>query len=204
VVVQAPVKLPRVGFVVAGGRSTRMGRDKALLPWEGTTLLDHAIARLDAVCADVRILCGPTSRYEDRGRPLVLDEIPDAGPLAAIAAGLRGAGPWGGLFLAVDLPGVPVGLLRMLAEGDGDADADVPVFHGPQPLCAVYRSRCLKAIDARLAAGDLKMTSFWPELRVRTVGHETLSRFGDPGDIFRNVNAPDDYGDATASTTRPA
>jgi molybdopterin-guanine dinucleotide biosynthesis protein A len=194
VVVQAPVDGGPVGFVVAGGLSTRMGRDKALLPWRGTTLLDHALARLDAVCADVRILCGPAARYEDRGRPLVRDEIPDAGPLAAIAAGLRAAGRAAGLFLAVDLPGVPIDLLRMLAMSDGEADADVPVIdEGPQPLCALYGPQCLRVIDARLAAGERKMTSFWPDLRVRTVGQEALSRFGDPAHIFRNVNAPSDY-----------
>ena len=61
-VVQAEEVSRTVGYVVAGGRSVRMGRDKALLPWENGTLLDHAIARLRAVCDEVRILSGPASR----------------------------------------------------------------------------------------------------------------------------------------------
>ena len=64
-----------VGFVVAGGQSRRMGRDKALLPWNGGTLLDHAVTRLRAVCRDVRVLSGADRRYADRGLPVDVDAI---------------------------------------------------------------------------------------------------------------------------------
>jgi len=192
VVVQAPLSARPVGFVVAGGLSTRMGRDKALLPWQGSTLLDHAIARLAAVCSDVRILCGPVPRYEDRGRLLVVDAIPDGGPLAALAAGLESAGDAAGLYLGVDLPLVSVALLAALADMEGDAV--VPVAPGgPEPLCALYRPGCRAAVRARLAAGERKMTSFWADVRVRTLEGEALAAFGDPRRIFHNVNAPADY-----------
>ncbi len=192
-VVQAPLTVRPVGFVVAGGLSTRMGRDKALLPWQGSTLLDHAIARLSSVCSEVRILCGPAPRYEDRGRPLVVDAIPDGGPLAGIAAGLESAGDAGGVYLGVDLPLVTVALLATLTAMT-DADAIVPVTpEGPEPLCAVYRAGCRDAVRARLAAGDRRMTSFWPDVRVRALEGAALAAFGDPRRIFRNVNAPADY-----------
>jgi molybdopterin-guanine dinucleotide biosynthesis protein A len=193
VVVQAPLSVRPVGFVVAGGRSTRMGRDKALLPWQGSTLLDHAIARLSAVCGEVRILCGPGPRYEDRGRPLVVDAIPDGGPLAGIAAGLESAGDAAGVYLGVDLPHVPVALLEMLIALT-DADAIVPVTPGgPEPLCAVYGPGCRDAVRARLAAGDRRMTSFWPDVRVREWGPADIGRFGPPADLFANLNGPLDY-----------
>ena len=189
-VVQAPLT---VGYVVAGGRSTRMGRDKALLAWDGATLLDHAITRLAAVCGDVRILCGPRERYADRGRPLVLDAS-DGGPLAALSAALDDAGGADALCLGVDLPRVTPALLAALAALDGNADAVVPVTpRGPEPLCALYRASCGDAIARRLAAGDFKMTSFWPDVRVRTLEGDALAAFGDPAELFANVNAPDDY-----------
>ena len=135
--------------MVAGGLSTRMGRDKALLPWQGSTLLDHAIARLAAVCGDVRILCGPAPRYEDRGRPLVVDAIPDGGPLAGLAAGLESAGDAAGLYLGVDLPLVTVALLAALAAMQDDADAVVPVTpEGPSP-CARSTARGAAPRSAR-------------------------------------------------------
>ena len=193
-VVQAPLRSRAVGFVVAGGLSTRMGRDKARLPWQGSTLLDHAIARLAAVCSEVRVLCGPVPRYEESGRPLVVDAIPDGGPLAGIAAGLESAGDAAGLYLGVDLPFITVSLLAALAAMEDDADAVVPVTPGgPEPLCALYRPGCRGPVRARLAAGDRRMTSFWPDVRVRTLEGKALAAFGDPRRIFHNVNAPADY-----------
>lgn len=182
-----------VGFAVAGGQSQRMGRDKALLPWSETDLLGHALARLRAVTDDVRILCGPSPRYAERGVPLVVDRLTDAGPIAGIAAGLEECGGRPGLFLAVDLPLVPVTLLAHLAERGGSWDAVVPVSsRGPEPLCAAYAPSCLEPIRRRVAAGEMRMTSFWPEVRVLELGPLELQAFGDPEGFFRNLNTPTD------------
>jgi molybdopterin-guanine dinucleotide biosynthesis protein A len=181
------------GFVVAGGHSRRMGRDKALLPWGDTDLLGHALARLRGVAGDVRILCGPEPRYLDRGVPVETDLVHDTGPLAGVLTGLTAATGRPGLFLAVDLPRVPVALLaRLVALAEG-ADAVVPrSSRGPEPLCAVYGPACLEPIRRRVAAGELRMTSFWPGMRVREVRAEELAAFGDPDDLFRNLNTPAD------------
>ena len=182
-----------VGFAVAGGRSLRMGRDKALLPWGETDLLGHAIARLRAVTADVRVLCGPAPRYLDRGLPIVTDEVEEAGPLAGIVSGLGAAAGHRGLFLAVDLPHVPVSLLARLVELSEGWDAVVPVSpRGPEPLCALYGPACLAPMRRRMAAGELRMTAFWPDVRVRRPAAGELARHGDPDRVFRNLNAPGD------------
>jgi molybdopterin-guanine dinucleotide biosynthesis protein A len=182
-----------VGFVVAGGQSLRMGRDKALLPWSGGDLLDHAIARLRAVTADVRILCGPDRRYAERGLPVEPDVVAGAGPLAGVLAGLTAAPGRPGLYLAVDLPHVPVGLLARLLERARGGDAVVPVWpRGPEPLCAAYGPGCLEPIRRRLEAGDFEMTGFWPDVRVVEIGATELRELGDPEEMFRNLNAPED------------
>jgi molybdenum cofactor guanylyltransferase len=182
-----------VGFAVAGGRSLRMGRDKSLLPWETTDLLGHALARLRRACGDVRILCGPEPRYEGRGVSVLTDLVPGAGPLAGVLTGLTSAAGRPGLFLAVDLPLVPAALLaRLVALADG-FDAVVPVSpRGPEPLCAVYGPACLEPIRRRVTAGELKMTAFWPDVRVREVAPSALADFGDPAALFRNLNTPAD------------
>ena len=182
-----------VGFVVAGGRSRRMGSDKALLPWEGTDLLGHAIARLRAVTEDVRILCGPAPRYRDRGVPIEIDHVQDVGPLAGVMAGLAATARRPGLFLAVDLPQVPASLLARLVELADGWDAVVPVSpRGPEPLCAVYGPACLDPMRGRMAAGELRTTAFWPDVRVRQLAPEELAGHGDPDALFRNLNAPSD------------
>jgi molybdopterin-guanine dinucleotide biosynthesis protein A len=183
-----------VGFVVAGGKSRRMGADKALLPWEGSTLLDHAVARLRAVCDEVVVLPGAEPRYTDRGVPVVVDRDPDAGALGGVASGLEAVPDGRGLFLGVDLPFVPIALLRhLLALAEG-WDAVVPASpQGPEPLCAVYTSACREPVRRALTEGRLKMTAFWSDVRVRVVPPEELRPFGDPSSLFRNLNTPDDY-----------
>jgi molybdopterin-guanine dinucleotide biosynthesis protein len=182
-----------VAFVVAGGESRRMGRDKALLPWGGGDLLDHAVARLRAVARDVRILCGPARRYVERGLPVEPDAVSGAGPLGGVLTGLAAATGRPGLFLAVDLPNVPAALLARLAERVEGWDAVVPVSPGgAEPLCAAYGPGCLEPIRRRMAAGDLRMTAFWPDVRVLEVGAAELAAFGDPDEIFRNLNTPED------------
>ncbi len=171
-----------------------MGRDKALLPWGAGTLLDHTLGRLRQACDDVRILSGPEARYADRGVPVHVDVRTDAGSLGGIYTGLLELERPYGLFLGVDLPLVPVALLKHLLERAHGYDAVVPVSPaGPEPLCAVYARSCRRPIDRRMAAGEFKMTGFWPEVRVREVGAEELAAFGDPTLLFQNVNTAQDY-----------
>lgn len=185
-----------VGFAVAGGRSRRMGQDKALLAWGESTLLDHTIARLREACQAVRVLTGRQARYTDRGLPVDADVIPGTGPLGGLYTGLlRLTSGALGLFLAVDLPWVPVSLLRVLPGLAEGFDVVAPVWsRGPEPLCAVYRRTCLDPVLRRLKAGELRMTSFWSEVRVRRVGEAELLPHGDPAVFLRNVNTPQEYG----------
>jgi molybdopterin-guanine dinucleotide biosynthesis protein A len=170
-----------------------MGQDKALLPWGGATLLDLAIARLRECCREVVILCGPDPRYEDRGIPIAVDQARGAGPLGAVMTGLSRIDHRPAVFLAVDLPNVPAALLAHLVTLVPGYDAAVPVLpRGPEPLCAVYTAACLGPIQDRIAAGDLKMTSFWPRIRRREVLAEELAGFGGLGHVFRNINTADD------------
>jgi molybdopterin-guanine dinucleotide biosynthesis protein A len=195
--------LAAVGFVVAGGRSRRMGRDKALLGWGGATLIDHAIATLETVCSDVRLLSGLQRRYTDRGRAVVVDVAPEAGPLGGLAAALADAAPRAVILLAVDMPFVPGPLLRDLGESLEGWDVAVPVIPaGPEPLCAAYAAACLAPVQEALAAGDRKMTSFWPRVRVRERPAGDLARFGPPERMFRNLNDPSEYTAASNGRAR--
>jgi molybdenum cofactor guanylyltransferase len=188
-----------VGFVVAGGRSLRMGRDKALLEWEGGTLLDHAIDRLRAVCGEVRILGGSARRYADRGLPVDVDEAPGEGPLAGLATALAAAAPRPALLLGIDMPFVTAALLARIRDDVTGWDAVVPQHDaGTEPLCAAYAPDCLGPVRGALAAGERRMTSFWPRVRVRLLFPADLASFGPPEQVFRNLNAPADYAAARA------
>jgi molybdopterin-guanine dinucleotide biosynthesis protein A len=176
-----------------------MGRDKALLPWGDTDLLGHALRGLGTTTGTTAVLSGSAPRFEDRGLPVYPDVVVDVGPLGGILTGLACLEADLGLFLAVDLPLIPVSLLQHLLFLAQPFDAVVPISpNGPEPLCAVYTRACEKPIRDRIGRGELKMTAFWPDVRVRRVEGAELRTFGDPEALFLNVNSPADYERARA------
>jgi molybdopterin-guanine dinucleotide biosynthesis protein A len=182
------------GFAVAGGESRRMGEDKALLPWGAGTLLDHTLARLGECCPDVRILCGREIRYADRGIPVVPDLVAAAGPLGGVLSGLAAQRGEVGLFLAVDLPSVSVELLRhLLARAEGHQAVVPRSPRGLEPLCAVYRRSCRAAIQRRIERGDLAIRGLVGDVDAVEIAPAELARFGDPEEMFRNLNTREEY-----------
>ena len=188
-----------LGFAAAGGRSTRMGRDKALLPWEGTTLLGHALQTLRAGFGDARILAGSECRYEEYGAPLVLDDPKDAGPLGGLCAALataRAEGFAAVFLLGIDMPLAGPELLLEIARARDASGVDIAAPHGPEgpePLCAAYGTACLEPARRSAAQGRFRMTDFWAGVSCRLVEEDVLRRFGDPARLFANLNAPGDY-----------
>lgn len=194
------------GVVLCGGRSTRMGRDKALLSVaDGGTWLERALDLLEPVVHRGFVACGPRPRYarELAERPawsLVLDELPDGGPLAGLAAALSRVEDGWLLALAVDMPGVgPAEVDHLLSTAR--ADDDVVLFEdarGPQPLFALYHARCARLVADALAAGERRVVSFWSRplggrpLRVRRAPAADLPS-APAADVLRNVNTPMDW-----------
>lgn len=165
-----------------------MGRDKALLEIEGETLLARAARRLGEVCEEVLTA--------DAGRLGGIPDGPGRGPAAGLLGASRAKPGRSLLVLAVDLPFVPVPLLEELARSE--ADLAVPSWSGGvEPLCALYGPAALAILEERVTQGELSLWSLpdAPGLRVRRLGEEELSRFGDPARLFLNLNRPEDLKD---------
>jgi molybdopterin-guanine dinucleotide biosynthesis protein A len=153
------------GFVLAGGRSTRMGQDKSLLRLAGRPLIERALDKLRALplAATPRIAGAHAdlSRYAK----VVPDLNPGCGPLSGIEAALAVTTQPLNLFLAVDLPLLPAQFLNWMlwrAETTG-ASMTMPRINGlPQPLCAVYHRNLLQPIRASLLAGNYKVKAAIP------------------------------------------
>ncbi|MGB7191233.1 MAG: molybdenum cofactor guanylyltransferase [Acidobacteriaceae bacterium] len=145
-------------FVLAGGQSTRMGRDKALLDLGGSPLIEHALEKLRALGFSPHIA---GSRPDlARFAPVVADNHSQQGPLGGIEAALAASDAEQNFFLAVDLPWLPIAFLRWMIDRAGvtNALATVPRLQGlPQPLCAIYRRAMLPHAQATLAEGDAKV-----------------------------------------------
>jgi len=145
-------------FVLAGGASSRMGRDKAILEFQGKPLIQHALDKLHSLGLPPRIV---GSRPDlTCFAPVVPDNFPQTGPLSGIEAALTISNTEQNLFLAVDLPLLPASFLGWLADRADltDALATVPLLQGhPQPLCAVYSRTLLPHIRSALASGQAKV-----------------------------------------------
>ena len=145
-------------FVLAGGQSTRMGRDKALFTVGGLPLVEHALNKLRALGFSPRIA---GSRPDlARFAPVVADNYFQQGPLGGIEAALAASDAEQNFFLAVDVPWLPVAFLRWMIDRAAvtNALATIPRFQGlPQPLCAVYSQAMLPHAQAALAEGDAKV-----------------------------------------------
>jgi molybdenum cofactor guanylyltransferase len=192
---------PQVGaFVLAGGKSSRMGVDKALLEIDGVSLIARAASLLQSVTGEPKIVASP-SVYGSLGFPLVADDWPGCGPLGGIATVLRASDSAWNLIIACDLPYLTKPWLDFLIELalKSKADAVVPRSErGAEPLCAMYHKNAEQGIRAAVEGGVRKVTDALASLRVEYVEPREWKAFASEGLLFKNVNSPADYEEAKA------
>jgi molybdopterin-guanine dinucleotide biosynthesis protein A len=182
------------GVVLAGGRSSRFGRDKALLELDGETLLARAVRTLSAVAGEVLVL-GPEHRAAQvPGARVIPDERPGDGPLPALATALGAMQGERMIAVATDMPLLNPLLLRHLLDRSVGYDVTVPRVGGrTQQLHAVYAGSCLPAIESQLQAGDLKIDRFFGAVRTLVIEENEITSL-DPGLLsFRNINTEADW-----------
>lgn len=202
----APMKRqPSLSAVIlAGGRSRRMGRDKALLrlPSGGPTLIERMVMAALAVTDDVVVVA------EDAGRlpPMDVRTVPDAiagvGPLAGLVAGFAAARHPDILALACDLPYLSVPLLRWMAALPRTWDALVPYLPnedgkpGWEPLHTIYTRACFAPMRAALDRGERNATAFFPAIHVQPLTAEEMHPYDPAGRSTRSVNTPEAWAEA--------
>jgi molybdopterin-guanine dinucleotide biosynthesis protein A len=182
------------GAVLAGGRSSRLGRDKALLEIRGETLLARAVRTLSSVCDEV-IVVGPEERRAVVPAVRVVpDERPGIGPLGGIATALRATAAERLLVVATDMPLLNPDLLRYLLDLSHGSDVTIPRVDGrTQQLHAVYGRTCLDVIDDQLGHEDYKIDRFFARVRVRVVEEDEIRRIDPDLHSFRNINTEEDW-----------
>ena len=187
----------RAGFLLAGGKSSRMGTNKAFLDFGRHTLLERALGVLKEACSVVTIVGDPA--IFARFGPAVADVFPDCGPLGGIHAALLGSSVEFNFILAVDLPFVSAELVKFLLGAAEDSRAIVTIPRtraGLQPLCAVYRREFASAAEQALGAGNYKVDAAFANVRRRVIEERELVAAGFSESNFLNINTPQDLGES--------
>ena len=190
---------------LAGGRSRRFGRDKALEPFGGEPLL-HRVSRrlaLATQAAETLVVVSDPERARELpllpGQRLVYDAVPGCGPLGGIFAALLSSRTEWVCVAACDMPFLSAPLLRRLAERRAGVDAVAPAPGGrPEPTHALYSRRCLPAIARRLRAGELKTAAVFADVRTRYLDEDEIRRYDPNLTSCCNVNRAEDLAQALA------
>jgi molybdopterin-guanine dinucleotide biosynthesis protein A len=181
------------GFVLAGGRSTRMGRNKALLPFHGMTLVEHVAGIIRQAAGSVTLIGDPV-QLAHLGLPVVADKLPGAGPAGGIYTALTMTSSDWNLIAGCDMPAITcdilLDLLRRAAAVSADCVAAAGPDGDPEPLCAVYHRRCLPAVARSIRDNRLKMKQLLTELDTRLMPV-------DPAAVA-NVNTPAEWAEFEA------
>jgi len=180
--------------VQAGGKSSRMGEDKALIRLAGIPLIERVLARIDGLADAILITTNRPETLAHLNLRMVGDEIPGAGALHGLQTALNAARGEVVLILSCDTPFVSRELLEHLLNRAHEADVIVPKNDDNyEPLQAVYnRARCLPAVKAAIISGERRMVSFYPQVHVLPIEESAFSKLDPSGLSFFNVNTAED------------
>ncbi|MDO8804301.1 MAG: molybdenum cofactor guanylyltransferase [Elusimicrobiota bacterium] len=182
-------------IVLCGGKSSRMGFDKAFLKAGGKTLVERQLEALGGRFRKIILATNSPEKYRLPSRvEKVADGVPGLGPIGGLAAALERSDSKYNFTVACDMPFVSQDLAAYMAGSVKNGyQAVVPFYRGEyQPLCAVYSRDCLGEIREALARNRLKLVRLFSRLKVRKVSMRELKTFGDPEIYFRNINTPGD------------
>lgn len=181
------------GVILAGGASSRMGSNKALLPHQGGRFIESIYRQLRGIFAEVIVVTDTAEQYGF----LPCRKVPDryrGGALAGIHAGLAAAATEAVFAVACDMPYLDPLLIRHIVARGREADLSIPLSDkGYEPLHALYSKRCLPVMERCLAGGRLRIVSILAELKVREVSAAEVALFDPDFRCFSNINTPSEY-----------
>lgn len=185
--------------VLAGGRSSRMGRPKAMLPFGEEPLVTLVIRGLATVFSDIVVVAAPGQDLPELPVTLVRDEVAHQGPVGGLCYGLRECRSAAAFVTSCDVPFLRLPLVSRLASLLPGHDVVVPQWDGRlQPLHAVYRRSVLPLLEQQLRRGELRPVFLYDKVRTLKLEEDQVRATDPDGSSFFNMNTPDDYERALA------
>jgi molybdopterin-guanine dinucleotide biosynthesis protein A len=186
--------LNATAVVLSGGKSSRMGRAKSLLPFDGEPLIVHIVRALQRMFVETVIVAAPGQELPDLPAILVRDEIAYQGPVGGIYYGLKAASEKFCFVTSCDVPFLNPALISHLTAQIPRYDVVVPFWEDRfQPLHAVYRTSVLPLLKEQLDRGELRPIYLFDKVHTCKVDEDAIRRFDPEGLSFLNMNTPDDY-----------
>ncbi|AHF06373.1 Molybdopterin-guanine dinucleotide biosynthesis protein A [Desulfitobacterium metallireducens DSM 15288] len=186
--------LEMTGIVLAGGKSSRMGKNKAFLEFDGKPLIEKNLAILETLFSEVLISSNTPELYKSYQEKVVQDRYSGSGPFGGLHACLEESRTEYAFFVACDIPILDPALIQYMASLTEGYECVVPrTEDGMHPLFSFYNKSCLPKIEDFLKVGHFKVIDLFPFLSVRYVEEKELARFGDPRLLMCNVNTPEEW-----------
>ena len=186
--------------VQAGGESSRMGQDKALMPFLGRPLIQRVTDRLAPIADEVIVTTNHPEDYRFLGLPLFPDLKPGRGALGGLYTALSSATCESVAVVACDMPFASVSLIEAASRLLIQEEADVVIPDsggGLEPMHAVYRREtCIPAIEAAIEADKWKLISWFPDVKVRILQPDEVKTYDPSGLAFWNLNTPEEFAEA--------
>ena len=183
--------------VLTGGKSSRMGRPKALLPFDGEPLIVHIVRHLKRVFAETVVVAAPEQELPLLPVALVRDQVAYQGPVSGIYRGLKAATKEVCFVTSCDAPFLDLALISHLLSEISDCDVVVPFWQERfQPLHAVYRRSVAPLLHEQLERGELRPIFLYDKVRTRKIHEDEIRTLDPEGMSFLNMNSPADYDSA--------
>lgn len=183
--------------ILAGGKSSRMGRPKALLPFDNEPLIVHIVRALKSMFADAVVVAAPDQELPPVPATVVRDEVPYQGPVGGIYYGIKAAGGEFCFVTSCDVAFTNLALISYFMSHISNYDVVVPYWQDRfQPLHAVYRRSVLPLLKEQLERGELRPIYLFDKVRTRKIGEDEIRRLDPEGLSFLNMNTPEDYEEA--------
>jgi len=181
------------GVILVGGKSRRMGRDKAFLELEGKPLVERLLSVFKECFSEIILVGDNGQRFSNYDVPVFTDIYPGS-PLGGIYSGLYHSTNRSIFVASCDLAYPNSAVIQQICSLTNGYDAVVPVLsHGFETLCAVYSKNCLPAMQAMLEGGNHRIFDLYPQINVRSVPYAQLAIADKDGRAFLSVNTPDEF-----------
>jgi molybdopterin-guanine dinucleotide biosynthesis protein A len=181
-------------IILAGGKSRRMGSNKAFLRYGDTTFIEHQVMMLRKIFDEIILSANDVNAYSRLKLPVVSDLIPEKGPLSGICAGLSRAKSSHAFVIACDMPFINEKLILYLKSLINGYDVVVPqTSHGLEPMHAFYSRNCIQPMRRCLEEGRLRIVDFFSEVKVKIIGEREFAGLDASMQSLVNLNTPEEY-----------